>query len=256
MNALEELHLGCPPQLVSIRSNRNSNSIDVSILQQTVPPSVDVSIPTKFRWKPSYLQISTAVWLPLDVSVLQATAACDASGRVWPTQQPVLCCPFTCLCTVAYAAPGRFCYTTACAALDISDLQQPVLPWTCMSNSNLCCPWAYLLYTCLCCPGRFCSTTACAALDISVLQQPVLSLDVSVIQQPVLPWTYLFCSSLCCPWTFLLYNSLCCPGRFCSTTACTALDISVLQQPVLLWTCMSYSNLCCPRTFLFYNSLC
>jgi hypothetical protein len=112
--------------------------------------------------------VSTVFYSSLAASgLLWSIAAFDAFGRVWPTQQPVLCCPLMCLvCTAAYAATERFCYTTACAALDVSVLQQPVL------------------------------------LDVSILQQTVLPEHVfSTAPYAAPPWTNVFYSSLCCPWT-------------------------------------------------------
>jgi hypothetical protein len=73
--------------------------------------------------------VSTVFYSSLAASELVwSIAACDASGRIWPTAACAVLSLNVLVCTAAYAAPGGFCYTTACAALDVSVLQQAVLP--------------------------------------------------------------------------------------------------------------------------------
>ncbi len=67
-------------------------------------------------------------------------------------------------------------------ALDVSVLQQTLVPWTCLFYSRLCSaldvsflyqtivPWTFLLYNRLWYLGRVCSTADCSALDVSFLQ--------------------------------------------------------------------------------------
>ncbi len=106
----------------------------------------------------------------LDVSVLQLPGIVlyAASGRVCPTAACLpstnLCCSLSCHC--------RTClYYSSLLPLDISVLQQPVLP------------------------GRFFSTEACAASDKSVLKQPVLPLNGEL---PLHVSVLMFYSRLCC----------------------------------------------------------
>jgi hypothetical protein len=154
--------------------------------------------------------------------------------------------------------PGHVCPAVACAALDLSLLQQFVLPldmyvphWTVLplksTASGRVCPTAACTAAGhVCCTedraasGRICPPCA-MPLDVSVIHQPVLPLDVSVIQKTVLPVDISVlqppCAASGCVYSLLL-------------------NVFVLQQPVLhLDVCLFYSSLCCPCTCLLTEML-
>jgi hypothetical protein len=153
------------------------------------------------------------------------------------------------------AVPGRVCSTAAIAAL-----------WTCLFYSSQCCPLDLsLLQQPVLPPGRVSPTAVCSVpgrVCVSVLQQSVLSLlgsglqllvlhlDVCVQHQPVLCQDvysiaymqqhvlHLYCLSYCI-WKCLSTRALCC--------TCTCLSTRAL---CCTWTCLPTIALCCTRTCL------
>jgi hypothetical protein len=96
--------------------------------------------------------------LLLDMSGDWSTAVSAAPGHVWSTA--ACAAPWTCLV-----------YSSQYCPLDMSDLQQPVLPPGHVWSTAACAvPWTCLIYSSQCCP-----------LDMSGLQQPVLPLDVPAL---------------------------------------------------------------------------
>ncbi len=183
MNVLEELHLGCPSKLVSIRNIRNSNR-------------------KQFRHYPKQ-----NICFVCFASILKQKVAVFRFNRNKPKQTQ---------------QQDRTRSLRPMPLLQ-SVLQQPVLPLDeSVLYRSLCCIWTYYLqYSTTACAsfGHICSAAACAALDMYVLQQLVLPPDVSGVQKPVLPWTYLFYSTLCCPLTNLFCSSLCCPWTYCNANS-------------------------------------
>jgi hypothetical protein len=162
-------------------------------------------------------------------------AACAAPGRVFSTVklsvQPLEVCLLIAACVLYLDVSDLH---QPCP-LDVSGLQQPVLP-----------------------------------LNLSLVQQSVLPLlDVSVLQQPLLPPGRV-CSTAACaaPWTCLFYSCLCCPLDVsaliaaCSATvyclftrgACAAPESGCLQELLCCIWYVCLQELCAAPGFVCLNA--